>query len=63
MRRIITGVYNEPIDRNAPTLPPPSAQQNAVGGGLRVESQPLSLRGFVPVCPTPRRLIVKSRKR
>ena len=63
MRRIITGVFQGTIDREAPTIAPPSSQPNGVAGGLRIEPQPPSFRGFVPVSPTPRRLTVKTRKR
>jgi hypothetical protein len=61
MRRIITGLFRGVIDRDAPTLPPPSGQPDCVG--LRIAPQAESFRGFLPVSPTPRLLKVKSRKR
>ena len=63
MRRIITGVFPGTIDRDAPTIPPPSAPPDSVGSGLQLVPQLASFRGFAPVSPTPRRLNVKARKR
>jgi hypothetical protein len=63
MRRIITGVFSGTIDRDAPTIPPPSAPSDSVGSGLHMVAQPASFRGFAPVSPTPRRLHLKARKR
>jgi hypothetical protein len=64
MRRSSNSGWPRPIDREAPTIPPPSSEPDSLGGlEFAVTARPPPFRGFAPVSPVPRRLALNKRKR
>jgi hypothetical protein len=64
MRHSSNSGWPRPVDREAPTIPPPSGEGDITTRlPYALTARPPAFRGFAPVSPVPRRLAFKSRKR